>query len=971
MIIRLATIILIVLATLRPGTLAATDLSTPVGRVDSLLSEYDKARKAGKAALGREILSLCLADDQLFHLDRQPDRDMPPDTLNLLVWMAAERYYYNNSYFKESLSLIDKALPLSSGNNPEYRATLLCDRGYCLFKTSRNKEASDTELEAERFSKRHGLLLPLARSYNYLAIINLSLGCLDEAKHFVQKAIDTDRQTGSNQNTHNYLGIACEVYNVAKQPDIAIRYGHQAVESARAIGYDAGVVNHLSQLSYAYNRKGNLQQALAMSQEAVRTVEKMEVVDRNLLAISLEYVAFNLLDMKRGSEAVPYIRRAIALQEELGNYRSVCYDHLSLAEALEAESPHESNKAMHRYAVMLDSLHHAEMHEALSNANAALHNDELQEANEENLRRERVMIIIAVAGVLLLSGVIAVLAYIGRQRKFTQQATAQLQADREAFYTNVTHEVRTPLTVILGLVQQLRAAEKDAAKRDTIAIIERNGQSLLTLVNQLLDISKLASDNSQFSWQEGDVAAYVEMVGERYRPLAAMSGVDLVYQGPSCPVHTFFVADAMQKMVGNLLSNAIKFTPQGGRVTVSVSPEAKKYLVSVSDTGVGIPPEDIAHLFEPFYQGAHHNRTGTGVGLSLVSQLAKALDGEVEVSSTPGEKTVFTIHLPLKEHLSAGDRLITAPGRPDVQLPFSQVPVQADKQSEQVALDSSADEGRTRILVVEDNADVSAFIGSVLRENYAVAYASDGAEGERKATEWMPDLIVTDVMMPEVDGLQLCRRLRSSEKTNHIPIIIITARTADSDRLSGFEAGAEAYLSKPFLAEELLLRISKLLEQRRLLQQKFQRSLAVSTEKVQDPPSAPEPVAPSATIYERNLSEANSGFLRKVDEAIYRLMPEGKLDVQDVAAAVFLSRSQFGRKLRAVMDMSPSDYINDVRLNEVKRLLHSQPPLPLLEIALRTGFSDHSHLSHAFRRKFGVSPTQYIRQDETGSLSPT
>ena len=958
MIARLATVILFLFAVLQPDTQAATSSTAPTHNVDSLLSVYEKAKKADKATQGRQILSVCLADDQLFHIDRQPDKSMPLDTLNLLVWMAAERYYYNNSYFKESLSLIDKALPLSSGNDPEYHATLLCDRGYCLFKTGHNKEATDAELEAERFSKRHNLLLPLARSYNYLAIINLSLGCLDEAKHFVQKAIDTDRLTGSDQNTHNYLGIACEVYNVAKEPDIAIRYGHQAVDAARAIGYDAGVVNHLSQLSYAYNRKGNLQQALAMSQEAVRTVEKMEVVDRNLLAISLEYVAFNLLDMKRNSEAVPYIRRAIALQEELGNYRSVCYDHLSLAEALEVDYPHESNKAMHRYAVMLDSLHHAEMHEALSNANAALHNEELQEANEESQRRERLIAITAVAGILLLLGVIAVLAYINRLRKRTQQATKRLQADRETFYTNVTHEVRTPLTVILGLAQQMRTAEEDAAKRDSLAIIERNGQSLLTLVNQLLDISKLTSDNCQFSWQEGDVAAFVEMIVERYRPLAAMNGINLIYQGPSLPIQTFFVADAMQKMVGNLLSNALKFTPKGGTVSVSVSSETKKYLVSVTDTGIGIQPEDIAHLFEPFYQGANHTRTGTGVGLSLVNQLAKAQSGQVEVSSTPGVKTIFSIHLPLKEHLSDGDRLATATSLSDVQIPLSQIPVQTDRQPEMALGDHSGEDERTRILVVEDNADVSAFIGSVLGENYAVAYASDGAEGVQKATEWMPDLIVTDVMMPEVDGLELCRRIRSSEKTNHIPIIIITARTTDSDRLSGFEAGAEAYLCKPFLAEELLLRVSKLLEQRRLLQQKFKLSMAVTKEEKKDS----SPTAQETTIYERNLSEANSAFLRKVDEAILRLMPEGKLDVQDVAAAVFLSRSQFGRKLRAVVDMSPSDYINDVRLNEVLRLLRVQPPLPLLEIALRTGFSDHAHLTHAFRRKFGMPPSQYIRQ---------
>ena len=951
-----------------PTFLVAKDATPdPIKKVDSLLEVYQKASKKDRVEVARKIIDINAEEDNLLDLRRKIDANTPGDTLDFLVWTAAERFYYNSSNFKESLAMIDKALPLASGNAPEYHAMLLCDRGYCFFKTGRNTEATEAEMEAEKFSKKHGLMLPLARAYNDLSIINLSLGYTDEAKHFVKKAIETDRLTGSNQNTHNYLGIACEVYNVANQPDTAIRYGQQAVASARAIGYDAGVVNHLSQLSYAYNRKGDYAKALALSHEAVSTVEQMEVVDRNLLAISLEYVAYNLLDMHRNSEAVPYIRRAIALQEEQGNYRSVCYDHLSLAEALEPEQPHESNKALHRYAKMLDSLHHAEMHEALSNANAALHNEELQEANEESHRRERLIAIAAVTGILLLLGVIAVLAYINRLRKRTQQATKRLQIDRETFYTNVTHEFRTPLTVILGLTQRMRASEKDTAKRDSLGIIERNGQSLLTLVNQLLDISKITSDHSQFTWQEGDVATFVKMIAEQYRPMAGLNGIDLRFQGPSQPIQTFFVADALQKMVGNLLSNAIKFTPQGGMVTVTVGTSGKMLDVSISDTGVGIQPEDLPHLFEPFFQGANHTRTGTGVGLALVWQFAKALGGDVEVGSTPGEKTLFTIHLPLKGSLAEGERLTAATGLSDMQVSPPLNPAQADRRPETVSEVDSDDDGRTRILVVEDNADVAAFIGSVLSNDYAGAYAADGAEGERKATEWMPDLIVTDVMMPEVDGLELCRRIRSSENTNHIPIIIITARTTDRDRLSGIEAGAEAYLCKPFLADELLLRVGKLLEQRRLLQHKFQLSMAVgSSEEVAEAESsavsASESTGEEVTIYERNLSEANRAFLRKLDEAILRQMSEGKIDVQNLASAICMSRSQFGRKLRAVVDMSPTDYINDVRLNEVRRLLHAQPPLTLLDIALRTGYADHSHLSHAFRRKFGISPSQYLRQ---------
>ena len=307
--------------------------------VDSLLKVYDKSSGQSKAAVARRIVDFCLADDQLTNV-----AEMGTDDFS--VFYAADRYYISTGNFRAALTYIDKALPLASDHDPALKATMLCDRGYCLFKLSHNSEASKAELEAEAFSKRHQLWQPLARSYNYMAIINHSLGHSDEAKHFVAKALETDsieaasrqhkgpkplRAPSSNRlltnNTHNYLGIACEIYSVAKEPDKAIRYGRQAVEAAQAMGYDAGVVNHLSQLSYAYNRRGDYEEGLRTAQQAVAAVERMPVVDENLLCLSLEYVAFNLLDMKRNAEAVPYIRRAIALGQKNGYMRSVCYDY--------------------------------------------------------------------------------------------------------------------------------------------------------------------------------------------------------------------------------------------------------------------------------------------------------------------------------------------------------------------------------------------------------------------------------------------------------------------------------------------------------------------------------------------------------------------------------------------------------------------------------------------------------------------
>ena len=766
--------------------------ATPEEMVDSLLAIYPKAAKSQRPVLARKIVDVCLADDQLTEPLRQRLGDgpasslgsLPKDTADFLVHFAADRFYISCGRFDDALRHCEAALRISppekntSGRkgDPMLQATLLCDRGYSLFKLSRNTEATEAEMQAEQFSRRHNLLQPLARSYNYMAIIDLSLGYIDEAKHFVRKAIDTDRQTGSDLNTHNYLGIACEVYNLAKEPEKAISYGRQAVEAARRIGYDAGVVNHLSQLSYAYNRAGNLEQALEMSRQAVATVEQMPVVDRNLLAISLEYVAFNLLDMKRNSEAVPVIRRAIALQQEVGNMRSVCYDHKSLAEALEPDSPREALAALRRYSAMMDSLHYDEMHNVLGKANAQLHNDELSDENDQQRRENRIILIASLLVGLLALAVIAALVYAIRTRNRSMRAMQRLQAARDEFYTNMTHQFRTPLTVILGVADQL-----------DLPIITRNANQLLQLVNQLLDVAMKKSE----------------------------------------------VDGAM------LLRDGVK--------------------------------------------GA--------------------------MSQGDGSK---------RKHQGTRDVLPGAEGL---------------------------------ALVVEDNPDVAAYIGSVLEPDFEVVFAADGQEGVYKAEALVPDVIVTDVMMPTMDGLELCRRIRANIITDHIPVVVVTARVTDADRLRGIAAGADAYLTKPFLADELRLRIAKLLEQRRRLLAKAGATAADGSLSVADHAEKER---------EKQLSESSKEFLKKLNEVILGQMAKGDVSTKTVAAELFMSSSQLVRKLHALTGMTPSAYILEQRMQEALRLLAHTPKYTIAEIAIHCAFSDTSHFSRTFRRRFGIPPSQYV-----------
>ncbi|MBO7109429.1 MAG: hypothetical protein J6V97_04985, partial [Prevotella sp.] len=362
-------------------TCLSSSAASQIETTDSLLHAYHRASTTNKHKMAQQLIDFCLADDQLTPKELLLTPSMPADSIDFLVNYAVERFYYSKAYFTECLQHIGLALPLAENNNPELHAMLLCDRGYCLFKQGQLTQAATACQEAMQYCQQQGCTMQLARAYLYLAIVNYGIPQIDEAKRFVEKAIETDRSMGTNQNTHNILGIACEIYSYAGQTDLAVSYGEQAVKAARAIGYEEGVVNHLSQLSYAYNRQGDYVRGLATAQQAVEDVERMDVPDRNLLAISLEYVAYNLLDMKRGAEAVPVLLRAIDLESEVGNKRSVCYDYKALAEAYEPDEPRKAVAALRQYIRMADSIHNAALAEALGQANAELHNDELQEEN--------------------------------------------------------------------------------------------------------------------------------------------------------------------------------------------------------------------------------------------------------------------------------------------------------------------------------------------------------------------------------------------------------------------------------------------------------------------------------------------------------------------------------------------------------------------------------------------------------------
>ena len=555
----------------------------------------------------------------------------------------------------------------------------------------------------------------------------------------------------------------------------------------------------------------------------------------------------------------------------------------------------------------------------------------------------------------------------------------ELDEVKTKLYTNITHEFRTPLTVILGMAQQV-IENPTVHLRESLNMIIRNGQNLLTLVNQMLDLSKLESGKLSLYYQRADIVSFLEYIVESFHSLAQNKGVQLHFIPEVEQIVMDFDEVRFQQIVSNILSNAIKFTPEGGHVYVSSDINNDRFILKIKDTGIGIAEADLPLIFDRFYQsdGTHTRQgEGTGIGLALTRELVKIMEGTISVKSEKGNGTEFEVSFPLlqisnveetnqKTPLLVTNPIIeTAVGKDEGFLPALTTQVNKDKSS-------SID--RPHILIADDNEDVRAYLTACLNNDYVIEIAQNGQECEDLALNNIPDLIVLDVMMPFKDGFEVCKKLKSDERTSHIPIIMLTAKADMDSRLDGLEQGADDYLTKPFNKKELLLRIRNLLELRRQLQQYY-----ISTFKASllhdNAPIAENPLPTSGSFIKgvekgyRNpsiplVNSLENAFVIKVRKSIETHLDSPDFDVEKLCRHLAMSHSQVHRKLSALTGLSATHFIRYVRLVKAKEMIKSSG-YSIAAIAMDCGFNDPAYFSRVFKQEFGVTP-QGWREKNSG-----
>ena len=528
---------------------------------------------------------------------------------------------------------------------------------------------------------------------------------------------------------------------------------------------------------------------------------------------------------------------------------------------------------------------------------------------------------------------------LSEQRDQLIQLSHQLEEATHAklvFFTNISHDFRTPLTLVADPVEQL-LADKDLSgdQHRLLLLVQRNVNILLRLVNQILDFRKYENGKMEYTPVAIDMLQCFENWNESFLAAARKKHIRFSFDSmPDTDYHTLADVEKLERIYFNLLSNAFKFTPENGKVTVRLSAQEKEgqnfFRFTVANTGSLISAEHICSIFDRFYKIDMHH-AGSGIGLALVKAFVEMHGGTIQVESDERQGTMFTVELPVCSCTSVADTLSLEVSEQDLPVEFSE-----DEEEQEPGYDSS----RMSVLIIDDNADIRSYVHGLLNAEYSVIEAANGSEGIRKAMKYVPDLIISDVMMPGMDGIECCRRLKSELQTCHIPVILLTACSLDEQRIQGYDGGADSYISKPFSSQLLLARIRNLIDSHQRLKQFF---------------------GDRQTLAKEDICDLDKDFVEKFKTIIEEKMSDSGLNVEDLGKDMGLSRVQLYRKIKSLTNYAPNELLRMARLKRAASLLASSE-LTVAEIAYEVGFTSPSYFTKCYKEQFGESPTEFLKR---------
>lgn len=765
-----------------------------------------------------------------------------------------------------------------------------------------------------------------ARTKNYLATVYNYQSQFDLSIKYYKEALTLVSELNFNPGVSAITTNLGDTYLSLKKYDSAIIYQQRALKIKKELGDMLGtgrVYNNLGNIFISPSPLQNLDSGLFYYQKGFEIAN--EVNNRSLKALCLD--GFVIINFMKGNHSVAILKGEDLINEvELLQDLPLAirgYDYLSLAYAANGDIA-KSISYRERRNTLADSLLNSERIKLTQELEAKYQNEaqqktiELQELQIAKNQNERNGLII-LAFVILLILVLIINQY--RIKQKTNQQLRELDRIKSTFFENLSHEFRTPLSLILAPIKD--RMNQPLTKEDEVLYktVIQNAENLDDLINELLDLAKLEKGNYDLQSAPAEASELFKVITASYESLATVKQISYETDIPDKKKWLELDKDLLRKICNNLLSNAFKFTPSGGKILFKVSFDATLE-INVSDNGPGIPSKDRKHIFDRFYQVGGPHANGTGIGLALTKELVGAAGGNIELEDNTAKGASFIISMPVKsvEPKHAVDSVFTPEKNG---LPIAHTPTFSDE--------------KLTLLIIEDNEDLRNYVSKIFEGEFNICVGANGIEGINIATETIPDLIISDIMMEEMDGLEVCKQLKGDERTDHIPIILLTARADQPTKLKGLSEGADAYILKPFESEELKVTGNNLIFQRQKLRDKY-LSIAKSDTKVED-------IHP---------------FIAKCEQIIHEHLSNDTFSANDFAKALGMSRMQVHRKLKAITDLSATAFVRNYRLGAAKSLLEKGEPVS--QVAYAVGFSNLPYFTKTFKEKYGLVPSELVKK---------
>ncbi|MCB9299094.1 MAG: response regulator [Lewinellaceae bacterium] len=879
--------------------------------------------------------------------------------LSRACYNLAAGYYYSGQ-FDSVYTMAERAVELGQESND----FILLNSAYGLMASAAFDEgdyerAVANNMKALEVAEANGDLEGVAFSSNTLGNVQWKLQNFERARYYYQQALDGFEELGNSYGMANALS---NLGNVAPSDSLRMAYHLQARDMYEQMGNIYGIATMDNNIGSFFHNHQQYKKAIEYYRAALELLEGTDFKEKLVQVYTNLGSAYG--EMGQLELALPWFEKAVALAEREGitSLLKDTYEYMSNAYSQKQDYAN-AFKYLKLFRNLQDSLFHEELALKVADSEDKIRSSEqgrelAQKELELSLQRASRNRILYISLLLILA--LSALALWARSRASLRKQQAELQraeADKlreldrikSSFFANISHEFRTPLTLIKGPLQDMAHGRFKGDLQKYYRIMLRNSERLLNLVNQLLDLSKLEGGRMRLNLELGDAGQFIRAIAHSFESMGERKQIQYDITVSEALSQAWFDRDKLEKLLSNLLSNAFKFTAEEGWIELKADTvEQGRFLrLLVQDNGIGIPSEQLPRIFERFYSPPQPPRRervrdgggmGSGIGLALTKELVELHGGRIEVESKEGKGTTFTVWLPIQKDLFPANAEVNIDPADDVDAIDA-----IDSMDATVSIASAPKERvstgplKEVILVVEDNADVRQYIVGQLSSHYRVLEAAEGRTGLELASREVPGLILTDVMMPEMDGVELCRHLRAQAATSHIPIVMLTAKADRENKLEGLETGADDYLVKPFDAEELRLRVGNLLEQRRRWRERFSKEVSFR----------PAEVA---------ITSVEEAFLNRVVAMVEQNMDDETFGVPELADAVGLSRSQLHRKLKALSGKSPSEVIRDMRLQRASDLLQKGAG-NASEVAFMVGFNSLAYFSKCFKDAFGYPPS--------------